>query len=82
MASGIVRLMNDTTECLDSHCGDCTGTVEFRFPLSGTGRSFPRCDRHWGERLEVQRSIVERYPATAPSDFDPYYAGESWDEDY
>jgi hypothetical protein len=51
-------------------------------PLSGTGKSFPRCEKHWAERLETQRGIDERYPAQQPADFDPLYAGEHWDEDY
>jgi hypothetical protein len=25
--------------------------------------------------------INRRYPAMAPADWDPYYAGEAWDED-
>lgn len=56
--------------------------MEYRYALSATGRSFPRCDRHWAERLEVQRGIEERYPYHQPADFDPYYAGERWDDDY
>lgn len=77
---------DELPECLDvpySQGDDaCEGPVEYRFPLSGTGRSFPRCDKHWHARLDVQRGIDERYPPTAPSDFDPLYAGESWDWDY
>lgn len=75
--------MNDDVTCIDSHGAiDCTGTVEYRFPLSGTGKAFPRCDKHWGERLDRQRDINSRYPTHAPSDFDPSYAGERWDDDY
>lgn len=74
----------EVLECLDSYQDECEGTVEYRFPLSGTGRSFPRCDKHWSQRLDVQEGINRRYPDSpfAPSDFDPSYAGESWDEDY
>lgn len=74
--------MNGDTifECLDGPDG-CEGDVEYRMPLSGTGRSFPRCEKHWEERLDRQAEIDERYPAQQPSDFDPAYAGESWDED-
>lgn len=68
-------------ECLDED-DTCDGTVEYRMPLSGTGKSFPRCEKHWGERLEEQQKINERYPTLPPSDFDPDYAGERWDEDY
>ena len=69
-------------ECLDDYKSPCDGPVEYRFALSGTGRSFPRCDRHWAERLDEQERINERYPTLAPPDFDPAYAGEHWDEDY
>lgn len=81
--------MSDTKKeqitCLDAPLGEmCEGPVEYRFPLSGTGKSFPRCDKHWEKRLEVQRGIDERYPDSPipPPDFDPTYAGESWDGDY
>jgi len=66
--------------CLE-HGPDCSGEVEYRMPLSGTGRAFPRCDAHWSKRLDEQDRINRTYPQTAPSDFDPSYAGESWDED-
>lgn len=68
-------------ECIDPSM-ECEGTVEYRMPLSGTGKSFPRCDKHWDIRLDTQRGIDERYPTHAPSDFDPSYAGESWNGDY
>lgn len=69
--------------CIDNYEDDCAGSVEYRFPLSATGRSFPRCDRHWAERLDAQEQINRRYPDSpfAPSDFDPAYAGESWEDD-
>ena len=68
--------------CLDVDMTDpCEGPVEYRMALSGTGRSFPRCDRHWEARLEVQRGIDERYPAHPPADWSPLDAGESWYED-
>ena len=76
---------DETPECLDSHHEDgCEGEVEYRFPLSGTGKSFPRCDKHWGQRLDKQAKINERYPDSSmpPSDFDPTYAGERWDDEY
>lgn len=73
----------EASECLNFG-PDCGGAVECRYPLSGTGRSYPRCDAHWSERLDAQAEIDRRYPDSphAPSDFDPYYAGESWDDDY
>lgn len=69
-------------ECLDGHGGGCQGEVEYRFALSGTGISYPRCDKHWAERVVRQQEIDQRYPYHQPSDFDPLYAGEHWDEDY
>jgi hypothetical protein len=66
------------TDCLDHGKGDCNGPVEYRIPLSGTGKFFARCDRHWEERLGEQERILERYPQEPPSDFDPSYAGEEW----
>jgi hypothetical protein len=68
-------------DCLDAARGDCEGPVEYRLALSGTGRNFPRCDRHWAQRLDAQAGIDERYPQQQPSDFDPAYAGEQWEED-
>jgi hypothetical protein len=79
-------LNEETPDCLDSPTGSqddvCAGPVEYRMALSGTGKSFPRCEHHWHKRLEVQEGINRRYPEHQPSDFDPSYAGESWDEDY
>lgn len=69
-------------ECLDGHYEDCKGDVEYRFALSGTGISYPRCDKHWAERVVRQQEIDQRYPYNQPSDFDPLYAGERWDDDY
>jgi hypothetical protein len=79
----MIEEMVETPVCLNAS-PDCQGEVEYRLPLSGTGRSFPRCDKHWSERLDAQRGIDERYPDSPfpPSDFDPSYAGESWDGDY
>lgn len=72
-------------DCLDAPRNfgeECQGPVEYRYPLSGTGKSFPRCDKHWADRLDVQEGINRRYPTSAPSDFDPSYAGERWDDEY
>lgn len=77
--------MTDELKCLDRHDDKCSGTVEMRYPLSGTGRSFPRCDGHWAKRLKRQEEINERYAPFSdvpPADFDPSIAGEHWDEDY
>ena len=62
--------------------GICEGAIENRMALSSTGKSFPRCEKHFEARLKTQDEINERYPTLPPSDFDPAYAGERWDEDY
>lgn len=74
----------DALECLDEGMeGDCDGPVEYRMALSGTGISYPRCEKHWDARLIRQDEINARYPQHQPSDFDPSYAGEVWyEEDY
>lgn len=81
--SDTTNLDEEVESCLDGP-DDCSGRVEYRMALSATGRSFPRCDGHWGKRLGIQAGIDRRYPDSPipPSDFDPTYAGESWDEDY
>lgn len=62
---------------------ECEGDVEYRMALSGTGQSYPRCEKHWFDRVEFQRDLAMRYPLNPPSDFDPAYAGEVWsEEDY
>lgn len=63
----------------------CNGSVEYRHSLTGTGVPIPRCDKHWAARLDKQDEINRRYAPHSdvpPSDFDPYYAGERWDDDY
>jgi hypothetical protein len=73
-----------TLECLDRGRGECEGAVEYRMGLSGTGRPFARCDRHWAERLDEQERINRDYPDSplAPPWFDETAAGERWDKDY
>ena len=73
--------MTDDIRCLDANKGDCHGHVEYRMPLSSTGVSYPRCDHHWALRLDEQDRINRKYPTLPPSDFDPGYAGERWDEE-
>lgn len=51
--------MNAKLECLGGS-GLCVGKVEYRMALSGTGVSFPRCDKHWAERLELERGLHTR----------------------
>lgn len=79
----------DTDErptCINS--GDpegCDGAVEYRMALSGTGKSFPRCAKHWAARLVTESELRQRYghpdSDVPPADFDPTYAGERWNED-
>lgn len=75
----------DNPTCLDGGADPtgCDGPVEYRYPLSGTGASFLRCDRHWSDRLDRQDQINARYPDSPhpPADFDPAYAGEQWNDD-
>lgn len=78
-----MSLTVEKLECLDGPDG-CSGKVEYRMPLSGTGKPFARCDKHWEERLNIQARINHDYPNTpcAPDWFDESYAGEHWDEDW
>lgn len=48
-------------ECLDSYMGDCEGAVEYRIPMSGSGRSFPRCDHHMSIRWATQERLSRDY---------------------
>ena len=81
---GVDHIHNYDPYCLDKHKGDCQGEVEYRYPLSATGKPFPRCDHHWDERLVEQERINDRYPdsVSPPGWFDAAYAGERWDDDY
>lgn len=81
--------MTNTTEILNhSDCinfrddGSCKGEVAYRMAMSGTGRSFPRCDHHFRIALADYEDHRVRYPVNAPRDFDYLDAGEYWDEDY
>ena len=63
---------------------DCRGEVTYLPPLSGTGRSYPRCEFHADKRWDLQERLNRDYPdSPAPPDwFDPSAAGERWDDDY
>jgi hypothetical protein len=75
-------LTDDDLECLDDSAL-CSGPVEHRMALSGTGISYPRCDFHWDKRLAEQERINLRYPPHPPADWSPDDAGEAWyEEDY
>jgi hypothetical protein len=65
--------------CLNGLAG-CRGPVQLRESLTGTGTPIPRCDKHWDDRLDLQERLNRDYPVHQPADFDPTYAGESWDE--
>jgi hypothetical protein len=69
--------------CIQESQGGCEGPVEYRMPIydHGYGKSFPRCEKHWDERLKKEDEIRRRYPEQQPADFDPSYAGERWNED-
>lgn len=71
--------------CIDSHLSPCRGKVAERYSLSGSGMRFSRCDGHYDDYVTRTQpridEIYRRYPAVAPDDFDPSYAGERWDED-
>jgi hypothetical protein len=71
-------------ECLDGP-EDCSGAVLFRIPLSPSGRSFARCDKHWADRLDQEAETVRKYGSwqsdVPPDWFDPAYAGERWNEE-
>lgn len=71
-------------ECIDGFGEDgCRGAVEYRTPLSGSGRPFPRCEKHWEARLGREEELRRRYPERPPHDWSPLDAGESWgSEDY
>lgn len=73
--------MTDELTCLNHRDGTCDGEVLMRESLTGTGRAIARCDVHWRRRLDSQRANSLRYPMNAPNDFDPAYAGESWDDE-
>lgn len=74
----------DPYACIDGP-HDCTGEVFARNSLSGSGMSFYRCDGHYSSYVARTQPKIDdinrRYPAQAPADFDPTYAGERWDED-
>lgn len=73
----------DPKECIDYDLEECEGEVEYRMSLSPSGRPFPRCEKHWQERLDWQEDHNSKYPDSdvAPSWFDPANAGERWNED-
>ena len=76
----------DHADCVDFGRSSCVGDVEFHslsFTLTESS-AFPRCEKHWGERLDRAENSMERYADSdvAPAWFDPTYAGERWSDDY
>ncbi len=72
------------SDCIEADQGRCAGEVFERYTLSRSGMTFPRCDHHYDAYVERTQPIIDidrRYPATAPADFDPSFAGEVWSED-
>ena len=67
-------------DCLE-HGPECEGIVLLRWtPDRDDLKQFPRCDFHHRRRQERAEENMRRYPVNPPADFDPSYAGESWDE--
>lgn len=68
------------SECLDwrdSVTNDCEGPVEYRLAMSGTGISYPRCEKHFEARWETQQRLARDYGVPV------YYTGNDRDyEDY
>lgn len=76
--------MHANDDYLDGPQG-CEGPVAAYPALSGSGMFWTRCERHYAAYVERVAPRIEetrrRYPVMAPSDYDPLFAGESWDED-
>lgn len=72
--------------CQERHDQTCTGTVDFREPLSGTGVPTIRCAGHWAKRLKLQERHLRDYPdspippAWYTAQGGEAYAGEPWNE--
>lgn len=77
---GFVKAM-PTERCLNYPSDSCAGDTLPRTSRSGMTRSL-KCDGCRAELDERLDEIEQRYPRQAPADFDPTYAGETWDEDY
>ena len=70
-----------TLTCIDGPDG-CDGPVEWgTTPDRDDFRAFTRCRAHYERRCKAAEEHLRKYPVHAPADFDPLYAGETWDED-
>lgn len=68
-------------ECIDNWGeGTCSGPVDWHSVDPGRAKAFPRCSKHWGDRLDRRENSMERYADSdvVPAWFDPTYAGEEW----
>ena len=66
-------------ECMENP-DECQGPVEYHSIDPGRTKGFPRCEFHWGKRLESRENSMERYENSdvAPGWYDPSYAAEEW----
>ena len=62
-------------DCLDGPLG-CAGEVSYRMPMSGSGRSFARCDGHFEVRWATQERLSRDYGVPL------VYDGSDYDSDY
>lgn len=76
------RVDYERLECADGPGHECEGPVTWNSLDPGVRPAKPYCRKHWGDRCDRDQELRERYPYHAPADFDPMYAGESWDGDY
>lgn len=78
----------DVLRCVDDQRADvaCSGSVELRPSLSGTGTPIARCAGHWSVRQAWQREHDRAYPdSPVPPRWyrelgGEAFAGERWDE--
>lgn len=76
-------------ECIAAQDGGCDGEVH-EYPSRSGATVSARCVAHQQAHDEMMDAVIagidERYPgwdipgSLPPADFDPLYAGESWDE--
>lgn len=75
----------NTNDCLDGFGADdpCEGPVEYHSIDPGRVKAYPRCAKHWAERLDRRANSIERWENSdvPPAWFDPADAGERWEDD-
>ncbi|RBM09478.1 hypothetical protein [Streptomyces sp. PT12] len=72
--------MSEQLECINDSF-ECAGPVQYRQALSGTGQSYPRCEKHWQDRLDQEEDYRVKYPeynpfADAAGVYDDAYDGD------